>query len=236
MDDLDLRGLGDIPDPFARAARTSPRPPGDPPPSSPSRAQVRGLRVAAVAIALLAQGVWLALVEHRSDIAASSVTGLLFGLGIPLVAAAVALAAATRRGALGLGESATRLAALVGLSVAVFVVGTMVAAPQALTSGGEAGVTPSSVEFWDHARRCMAVTAALAALPLALGLMSFRHAFVAAARWRSAALGAAAGGLAAATMSLACSDGSAAHVLVGHGAMMLVGAAIGAALGGATRA
>jgi hypothetical protein len=226
MEDLDLRRLADIPDPFAEAARRSVRPPGEKPTArSPSRSRVRGLRVTAIAIALGSELAWLALVEHRSDIAAASPSALLLGIAVPLFAAALALAAATRRGATGLGESPSRVGALVGLSVTTFVVGTLFTAPP--DPGGE---------FWGHALRCMAVTAALAAAPLALGVWSFQHAFAAATRWRSAALGVAAGALAAATMSLACSNDGAVHVIVGHGAMMLVGGAVGAALGRATRA
>jgi len=226
MADLDLRRMADIPDPFAGTAGESPPPlVGKALAASPSRARVRGLRAAAVGIAVLTEVAWLVLVEHRPDLASVSPSGLVLGVGIPLLAAALALAAATRRGALGLGESTSRLLVLVGLSVAVFVVGTVFAAPR---DGGE--------EFWGHTLRCIGVTAALAAAPLALGVWSFRNAFVAAPVWRSAALGVAAGALAAATMSLACSTDSALHVLVGHGAMMLVGGAVGAALGRATRA
>ncbi|MGO9835341.1 MAG: NrsF family protein [Polyangiaceae bacterium] len=227
MDDLDLDRLADIPDPFAEGAEKSPRPMTKRP-STPSadRGRLRTLRVVAITLALLAEAAWLVLVEHRSDIGALSPSVLLLGIGVPFVAAAVALAAAARRGPLGLGEPASRLAALVGLSVAVFVVGTLFATPQDYEAG----------PFWGHALRCMAVTAALASAPLALGVWSFRHAFVTATTWRSAGLGVAAGALAAATMSLACTTDGVLHVLVGHGAMMLVGGAVGAALGRATRA
>jgi len=227
MDNLDLRRLADIPDPFSEGAGKPPRRHGERPTApSPPRARVHGLRVGAVVLAALSQAAWLTLVEHRSDLAASSPWALLLGIGIPLVAATVALAAAARPGALGLGESMVRLGALVALSVAVFVVGTLLAAPPDTEAGW----------FWGHALRCMAVTAALAAAPLALGVWSYRHAYVAAPAWRSAGLGVAAGALAAATMSLACSNDGALHVLVGHGAMMLVGGVVGAALGRATRA
>ena len=228
MADLDLRRMADIPDPFAIAAQGAPPPlAGKALDRSPSRAHVRGLRAAAVAIALLAEVAWLGLVEHRPDLTSVSPSVLVLGVGIPLVAAALALAAATRRGALGLGESTSRLVTLVGLSVAVFAAGTVFAAPRG--SVGEA-------DFWGHTLRCMGVTAVLASAPLALGVWSFRHAFVGAPVWRSAALGVAAGALAAATMTLACSTDGALHVLVGHGAMMLVGGAVGATLGRATRA
>ena len=76
----------------------------------------------------------------------------------------------------------------------------------------------------------MAVTGLLALGPLALGLWAFRRAFAAAAGWRTAAVGVAAGGLAAATMSLACPITTAAHVIVGHGLAMIVAGLAGALL------
>jgi hypothetical protein len=63
-----------------------------------------------------------------------------------------------------------------------------------------------------------------------LAALAFRRAFVSAAAWRTAALGAACGALSAATMSLVCPDLSAMHVVLAHGLMILVGSAIGAAL------
>jgi len=232
MEDLDLRDLADIPDPFAEAtdlaslASSRPGPPREKPAApSAARARVRWLRGSAVVMALLSEVGWLALVEHRPDLEAVSPAGLLLGIGVPLLAAAVALAAAMRPGALGLGESVARQLGLIGLSFAVFVVGTLLASP-ADTEG----------PFWGHALRCMGVTAVLAAAPLALGVRSLRHAFAAASTWRSLGLGVAAGALASATMSLACSTDGVLHVLVAHGAMMLVGGAAGAAFGRATRA
>ena len=59
----------------------------------------------------------------------------------------------------------------------------------------------------------------------------FRHAFVAASAWRSAALGVACGALGASTMTLACSHGEALHVIVAHGSMMVIGGGLGALLG-----
>ena len=49
--------------------------------------------------------------------------------------------------------------------------------------------------FWRHAAGCMTVTAILALGPMALGLWAFRHAFAAAAGWRTAAIGWPAGAL-----------------------------------------
>jgi hypothetical protein len=222
MDPFDLDRLGDIPDPFAGADVAPVRagaPKGMPP--SPSRAELRSNRVAALVAAVVYEGLWLTLFEHRADLGVASRVSLALGVGIPLGAGALAMAGGIRGGGLGLGESARRLAALVGVSVALFVVGTTVFAP----ADTEAG------RFWGHTLQCMAITSALAAVPLALGVWAFRRSFVVSSRWRGACIGTAAGALAAATMSLLCSTDGVGHVLLGHGIMMVVGAAAGAVFG-----
>jgi hypothetical protein len=219
-DDLDLARLAEIPDPYAApAALRTAAPRGLPP--SPPRARVLGLRVGALGVALLSEVVWTGLVMHRADLGTASRASLALGLAIPLVAAVVALVAASRRGARGLGESATRLAGLVGVSLAVFVVGTAMVAPADAETAG----------YWSHTLRCALITALLSAAPLALGLGVFRHAFVSSARLRSAGIGVAAGALAAATMSIVCATGGVGHVLLGHGTMMIAGGLAGLLLG-----
>jgi hypothetical protein len=223
MDRFDLDRLRAIPDPFAKAAEGPVRapPPRDLAPSW-SRAAVRSARAGALAAAVVYQGLWLALFEHRADVAVEPRVALALGLGVPLAAAAIALGGAMRKGRLGLGESARRLAALVAASVAIFVVGTLLKAPP----------DAEGARFWSHTAACMAITCALASVPIALGVWAFRRSFVAASRWRGACLGTAAGGLSAATMSVLCSTDGVGHVLLGHGIMMVVGAAAGALFGG----
>jgi hypothetical protein len=221
-DERNLDRLAEIPDPFADAA---------PPPvqrarpesldRSPVRSRVRAQRIVAVAGAVLCDAAWIAFVERRPDLASVPYTRLALGLAVPLAAAVLALSAIVRRGGLGLGEPTARVVALTIASPALFAVGTALAAP------------PSDPDplFWRHAAGCMLVTTLLAAGPLALGLWAFRRAFVMGSVWRAAALGMAGGGLAAATMSLACPISGAPHVILAHGAIMLVAAAVGAAIG-----
>jgi hypothetical protein len=223
MEPFDLDRLRDIPDPYAAPARAPvrvPTPAGMP--ASPSRAQRRSRQAGALAASVVVQVLALVLFEHRADIGVASRVGLAFGLGFPLVAFALTMAGATRKGGLGLGESAARLGALVAVSLTVFIVGTLLGAP---------ADTEAPARFWSHAATCMAITSALAAAPLALGVWALRGGFVTASAWRGACLGTAAGALAAATMSLLCSTDGAGHVLLGHGLMMGVGAAAGAVLG-----
>jgi hypothetical protein len=223
-DDFDLKQLAEIGDPFADDARAPIRPMDRSAtrlPRSPTRSRLRMLRAIALVVALAYDAAWVVFHERRADLASASPWSLVLGIAIPLAAAALGLVAALRPGPRGLGHPASKLAALAVGGPIVFLLGTLIAAP----AGGEDPL------FWRHAAICMAVTALLALGPMALGLWVFRHAFAAVARWRTAALGVTAGGLAAATMSLACPNTAATHVILGHGLVMVAAALIGALLG-----
>jgi hypothetical protein len=220
-DDFDLNRLADIRDPFTEDARApvrpmDPSPPGD----SPTRSRVRSARAIALAAALLYDVAWLVFRERRPDLAAAPLGSLVLGVAIPLAAAGVALGAAMRSGPRGLGVAAGRMATLAAAAPVLFAVATFFSAPAGASDG----------LFWRHAVNCMTVTAILALGPMALALWAFRRAFAAAATWRTAAIGVAAGALAAATMSLACPDTAASHVVIAHGLMMIVAGLAGALL------
>jgi hypothetical protein len=220
-DDFDLTRLGEIGDPFAADASQPARPaPPVAKTASPTRARTRALRAGALVAAVLFDAAWLVFRETRPDLGSLPASAIALGLVIPLVASTLALAAGSRTGTRGLGLPAPRVRALAVAAPALFAVATALAAP--------AG--PGDRLFWVHAAGCATVTAILAVGPLALGLWAYRRAFVGAAAWRAAAIGVAAGGLAAATMSLACPISSASHVILGHGAVMLVTALAGALL------
>lgn len=85
--------------------------------------------------------------------------------------------------------------------------------------------------FWPHALRCFLWTSLYAVGPLVLAAWAFRRSFAAMSSWRTAALGMAGGAAGAATMSFVCSVGTPAHVLVGHGGIMLVAAVAGGVFG-----
>ncbi len=223
-EDFDLNRLADIGDPFAEDARAPIRPADrtrlPPAGSSPTRSGVRTRRSIALAAALFCDAAWLVFRERRPDLASASAWSLALGIAIPLGASVLALSAAVRNGPRGLGAPAARVAALAVAAPLLFALATALAAP------ADAG----DPRFWRHAAGCMAVTAILALGPVALGLWAFRHAFPAAAGWRTAAVGVAAGALAASTMSLACPITSAAHVILGHGVVMIVTAVVGGLL------
>jgi hypothetical protein len=218
-----LDPLARVPDPFAGDDGELPPPPPLPASVAPTRAQHRGRLLAAVVIAVVFQGLWVATASHRVALDSVGAGPLAVGLGVPLVAAGLAWWVATTRGRNGLGSSATWLAGVVALAPLLFLVTTLVVAPPDQDA--------SAVAFLDRAVRCVGASVALCAVSLGLLAYAFRHAFAAASSWRTAALGVACGALAAATMSLACFHREAMHVLVGHGSMMLVGGLVGALIG-----
>jgi hypothetical protein len=220
-DELDLQQLGQIPDPFA-VPGDAPSPPRPAPTGAgPSRPQLRRRRTIAASAALAYEVLWVVLVEHRRDLGSLPAWTIALGLVVPLAAAVLALGVVTGKGRRGLGAPVVWLAALSVLPVVLFAVATVATSP----------ADTETARFWDLAGRCIGITALLTAGPLALGGWVFQHAFAAASVWRTAALGVGCGALAAATMSLACWHAGALHVVVGHGAMIVVGGAAGALLG-----
>jgi hypothetical protein len=219
----DLGSLGSMGDPFADEASAPPRAMAPPPVpagegASPTRSRVRASRRIAFVAALVFEVAFVIVDPHRRDLASASPLELAVGLAIPLTAAGAAFMAATRRGARGMGLSAGAIATLALTAPVLFALATLVGAP----------AVGSDPRFWRHAEGCAAVTSVLALGPMALGLWSFRRAFAVAAAWRTAALGVAAGALAAAAMSLACPLAGAWHVILGHGTMMLAAGLAGA--------
>jgi hypothetical protein len=222
-DDLDLARFAEIPDPFAISVKPlEPRVIAARMGRSPGRDRTRAVRVAAAAGALLCDAGWVAFVERRHDLASVPSYRLALGFTIPLAAAALALSAVTRRGKAGLGETKARVVTLAIASPALFAAATVLVTP---------AESPDAL-FWRHAAGCILVSALLAVGPLALGVLAFRHAFAMASVWRAAAVGVASGALAAATMTFVCSIGGAAHAVLGHGAMMVIGGVVGGILGG----
>jgi|CZKU01.1.fsa_nt_gi hypothetical protein len=224
-DEHDLARLAAIGDPFADDAAAPVRslePPRIPAGenASPTRSRVRAIRWIAFAAALLFEVPHLVFARHRRDVTAVAPAELAVGLGLPLAVAAVAFFAGTRRGARGLGLPARVIAGLAVAAPALFALGTLAGAPD----------NAPDPAFWQHAAGCASTTAVLALGPVALGLWAFRRAFAVAAPWRTAALGIAAGGIAAAVMSIACPITGAWHVLLGHGTMMLAAGLAGALL------
>ena len=221
-DPFDIDRIDDVPDPLdgieewplperRRAAVAD----------SPTRSRKATARAMALGAALLYELAWIGLMTKRRDLQTTSRAVLLTELAIPIAAAVLALSAAAPSGAHGLGQPKGRMVILALLSPMLFVSATLAGSP------GDVDAEP----FLAHGLRCFAWTAVYSLGPLVLAAWAFRRSFVAAPVWRSAALGMACGAIGAATMSLVCSVGSPAHVLVGHGGMMFVGAVVGGLLG-----
>jgi negative regulator of sigma F NrsF-like protein len=223
-DDFDLHCIGDVPDPLVgladlpvpprRVVSVSP---------SPTRARVATTRTVALGAALLYEGAWLALMHKRDDLHTIAPLLLLVEVAVPIGVAVLALAAASP-GEDGLGKPKARMIALTLMAPVLFMGATFVLST---VSAGDA----DAGSFWLHGLRCFAWTSLYSAGPMVLAAWAFRRAFVVAPAWRMAAVAMACGATGAATMSLVCSVGSAAHVLVGHGGVMFVAALVMAALG-----
>jgi hypothetical protein len=220
-DPIDNHRITDVPDPLAGISDW-PLPPRRSVALevSPTRSRVATVRATALGGALLYELACIVVMSKREDLHTMSRAVLLTELAIPVVAGLLALAAAAP-GALGMGQPKGRLTTLALLSPVLFIVATLVASPRDV----------DSEPFVSHALRCFAWTALYSAGPIVLAAWAFRRSFVAAPAWRSAAVGLACGAMGAATMSLVCSVGTPAHVLVGHGGMMLVAGVAGALLG-----
>lgn len=231
---LDLDRIGEIPDPCRdrivvapssslaaalvagslQAART--------------RAQVRRFRVLALGGALLYALGMVAMMGFRADLAKAPTAVLGASLLAPLAAAALAFRTATRVGPSGLGAASVRVASGVLAAIGLFGIGMLV------VGRAEAGL--SGRAFWVGTWMCFAGSLVLAAGPLLLALLAFRHAFAASAKWRSAALGVASGAFAAFALDLHCPMGGRWHLLLGHGAVLVVGGLVGFGLARVTRA
>jgi hypothetical protein len=213
-----MPNFADIPDPFggplatAGADRAAPPRPTRP---SPTRAQTRTIRVVAAGLALAYQGALLALWHaHPGGRPAATFA---VGLAVPLVACAVALASGARSGARGLGPPALHIAAGAIGAPALFFLASLLLLP---SGAGDA-------LFARHAVTCVVNGSILAAGPIALLVFAWRRAFATAAVWRTAALGAGCGALAAATLAIVCPDAAPWHVALAHGAAMVFGGVAG---------
>jgi hypothetical protein len=219
--DLDLQRLLDVPDPFEDAARSVPptvaigrRPP------SPSRSRVRALRASAVGAALAYEASWLAFFRVHGG--GRSTTAVVVGATIPLVAGGLAWSAAMRRGVRGLGPAVGRIVGLTVSAVSVFTLGTLILSPVN---------ADTQASFWQGAATCLIRSLMFVAGPLVLAALAFRHSFATASTLKSSALAVACGALAAVMMNFVCPDNAGFHVLVGHGAVMVLAGGVGALVG-----
>jgi hypothetical protein len=213
VNQFDPREFLDVPDPFASDNGAHLRAPDvDALPPSPTRSRTRVVRLGALGAAIVCEAMFISLMGLR-DTATLSYRVVGYGIALPLAVAAVALGV--------LQKSASRrdrvLAAIAGGVVVFFATTLLAQAP-----GDES--LPGMV-------RCIVGGGMMAAGPALLAVFAMRRAFATGATWRTAALGLASGLIGAAATRLYCPNDAFAHVLIGHGAPILLAVVAAAALG-----
>ena len=212
---FDLDKLSEIPDPFEDEL-----PPPLPPPPLPSggqpRARLRGFAWATAAAVLVLEIAWLV----KAGMAPGRVTTPMLAalaFGLPALAAAVGWAGSLRAGRLGLGLPAARLGILVGVAIVAFL--------------ASAFYLPNPVPFtFKSTLACGVTVTMLGALPFVSGALFFRRKVLGAVWLRAALYGVACGALGAVLVRMHCAKDSFAHVLVGHGAGIVIFGLLAAAL------
>jgi hypothetical protein len=203
--ELDREALFDIPDPYAASEWTDAVVPRvDELPPAPTRMQLRATRVLAVAVAAACDIALVMAMGLRGGKAGITPGVVLLGVGLPLLGAAGAVAVAQ--------SSASRRNTVMGSIAIAYLVFTATA----LATRGPGSVSAEAMV------RCMVVGAGLSAVPVLVSILCMRRAFATAIRSRSAAIGVASGLLAAAATRMHCGDDALLHVLLGHGAPVVV--------------
>jgi hypothetical protein len=217
-DPFSLEDFGSIPDP-ARGVASRPTPPL-PPPGAPSPTRAERRRRTRVAAGF---GVaWLVFVVWRLGLRANIAdAGLLASLGVWALVSAGGLALLLRPNARGLPPS-LRVVQIVLLALAALYVAGVLA---------RAAAAPEVPIHWTNALGCLSCAHLLAAGPFVVAALLFRRTFLSFPAWRGAVVGAACGLGGAIGIHAHCAVETAAHVLVAHGLVIVIAAALGAALG-----
>ncbi len=206
--------MREIPDPYEDVSLS--RVPPTISSATVNRTTVERRRRAAITIALLLETAWIAGegFAARSELGASFVVA---GFGFPLLGAGVAWLVFSRPGRLGLGLSHRRVAAGIATAIVLFGVSALFAPPSAMRM-----FTVSSTFT------CATTAVLLGAVLFTAGVFAYRGMIAGSAWLRMAAFGVACGSLAAFILRLHCPGDSILHVLLGHGAAMLVFGLLGA--------
>jgi hypothetical protein len=221
MADLEqLDAFSDIPDPAERvAARTAPAP-VLPPTSSLTRA---GRRRRAALCAVFAVG-WIGLcvgIWHpRTDIAEA---GAILPIALWTLASAVALVFAVRPGRRGLPVGVRAIQVVLAAIPVLFVI------PVLVVSGG---VPDGSLGLrWHEGGECLTITSLMGVGPLLFASFALQGSFSSIPAARGAVVGILAGLFGAVGMHAVCSSHARGHLLVAHGAPILLLAVLGGLFG-----
>lgn len=219
----DLKALfGEIPDPEAPLLSSSSsqelRLPGFG--ASPTRDTVRKRRLAA----LTGSAAWLlthlAVYGIRADFEELPILYIAAQILLPSLAAVASLFAALSYGKLGLGSRIGLVSGLVLLGPLAFCLVALGAPIPRLTTRDESSLLGILM--------CFDISVAWTTVPLLCAALTLPGAFATGVGWRSALVGASVGLLTGATMNLCCPNVAPLHLLVGHGAPVLVATLLGA--------
>lgn len=217
-DPFSFEDFGSIPDPAAGlGARPAPLP-APPPDPSPTRAERRrrSLIAAGFGVAWVVFLVWR--LGLRGNIADA---GLLASLGLWTLVGAGGLALALRPNARGLPPSLRVVQIILLALAALYVAGVLV----------RDATAPDVPIHWSNVLGCLSCAHLLAAGPLVVAALLFRRSFLSFPAWRGAVVGAACGFGGAIGIHAHCAVETASHVLLAHGLVIAVSAALGAILG-----
>ena len=217
-DPFSLEDFGSIPDPargVASRPTPSPAPPGSP---SPTRAERRRRKLLAAGFGVA----WLVFLVWRLGLRANiGDAGLLASLGLWTLVSGGGLALALRPNARGLPPSLRVVQIILLALAALYVVGVLV----------RAATAPTVPIHWSNVIGCLSCAHLLAAGPFVVAALLLRRTFLSFPAWRGAVVGAACGLGGAIGIHAHCAVETASHVLVAHGLVIVIAAALGAALG-----
>lgn len=219
-DDL-LARLGDIPDPGDLAR--GPLPPLRVPSiDAPARTVVQQRRVLALVASVAWLGAHLVVYGVRPDLRQLPALYVAAQIALPFLTALVSVFVGLASGKLGLGLRVGLVSVLTVLGPTAFALIALGAPVPSVVPDGAGSLIGMLV--------CFDITVAWAAVPLLFAALAYRGAFPAAARWRSALVGAGAGLFAGAVMNLHCPNLAPAHMLFGHGLPVILATLAGALL------
>lgn len=214
--DVDLAELGSIPDPIAARAPSKAPEAKAPSERSLTRDERRRRYATLAGLAVVYLVLLLARAGLRPDLATGSILLQLFVWSVVVVAG---LSAVVRPGSRGLPSSVRFV------QIALFTVAATFTVISILGSQMDIPID------WTVTRGCLLLASTMSLGPLILAGFALRNTFLSAATWRGAAVGAACGLGGSIGVHAHCPIQSTPHILLAHGFPILLGAAVGAAMG-----
>ena len=217
-DPFSFEDFGSIPDPAAGLGVRPAPPPVPPLDPSPTRAERRRRSLIALGFGVA----WLVFLLWRLGLRGNIAdAGLLAALALWALVSGGGLALALRPNARGLPPSLRVVQIILLALAALYVAGVLV----------RDATAPHVPIHWGKVLGCLSCAHLLAAGPLVVAAVMLRRSFLSFPAWRGAVVGAACGFGGAIGIHAHCSVETASHVLLAHGLVIVVSAALGAVLG-----